>query len=154
MDREQQRKEISLKICERCDHFDGRACTVNVTGECNLAKDSAESILAIGYGYAPVEILIDGQYYTLKQLQRYINFYDEHQIKAGQTTCPLCGSEYAENGLFICDCCGNLLNTDEMCKEHNWDGNEDVCQECCSFGQHERAFEDAVNHKIDIMRGK
>lgn len=50
MDREQQRKEISRKICERCDYFDGHACTVNVTGECNLAKESAESILAMGYG--------------------------------------------------------------------------------------------------------
>ena len=50
MDKEQQRKEISRKICERCDYFDGRACTVNLTGECNLAKDSAYSILHTGYG--------------------------------------------------------------------------------------------------------
>ena len=99
------------------------------------------------------EIVIDGKYYSLTQLQRYIRFYDEHQIKAGQTCCPLCGSEYDENGLFVCDCCGNLLNKDERCKEHDY-GDQDVCKECCSFCQHDRAFEDAVNHKIDIKRGK
>lgn len=50
MDKEKQRKEISRKICERCDNFDRRACRVNRTGECSLAKDSAECILAMGYG--------------------------------------------------------------------------------------------------------
>lgn len=150
MNREQQRKEISRKICERCDNFDGRACTVNITGECNLAKESAESILAMGYGN---QVDIDGKSYTLKQLQRYIKFYDDHQIKAGQTQCPLCECDYDENGLFVCDECENLLPTDEMCREHDHNGAR-VCKECCDKCQDEKAFEDEVNLKIDRKRGK
>lgn len=148
MDREQQRKEISRKICERCDYFDGRACTVNVTGECYLAKESAESILAMGYGN---EVVIDGKFYTVKQLQRYIKFYDEHQIEKGQIQCPLCECDYDENGLFVCDECGNLLPKEEKCTEH-YDG--DICQECCDECSRQKAFEDAVNLEIDRKRGK
>lgn len=78
MDKEQQREEISRKICEHCDNFDGRACTVNYTGECALAKESAESILAIGYDRIeeprpieqatdlPAKLIINGVVYVRK----------------------------------------------------------------------------------------
>lgn len=99
------------------------------------------------------EIAIDGKSYTLKQLQRYIKFYDEHQIKAGQTQCPLCECDYDENELFVCEECGNLLNKDERCKEHDH-GDMTVCQECCDECREQKAFEDEVNLKIDRKRGK
>ena len=102
---------------------------------------------------SPTEVFIDGKSYTLKQLQRYIKFYNNHQIERGQTQCPLCECDYEENNLFVCDECGNLLNVDERCKEHE---HRDliVCKECCIECSRQKAFEESVNHKIDIARGK
>lgn len=99
------------------------------------------------------EVVIDGKFYTLKQLQRYIKFYNDHQIERGQTQCPLCGSYYDENEMFVCDECGELLTTDEQCLEHDH-SNVTVCKECCNECRKQRAFEDVVNSKIDEMRGK
>lgn len=102
---------------------------------------------------SPTEVFIDGKSYTLKQLRRYINFYNDHQIERGQTQCPLCGSYYDDNKLFVCDECGNLLSADEECTEHNhWDMT--VCQECCLECSKQKACDESVNHKIDIARGK
>ncbi len=99
------------------------------------------------------EVLIDGKFYSLKRLKTIIDFYDAHQIKAGQTSCPLCGSEYSENELFVCDECGSLLSTEEKCREHDH-GSLSLCKDCCSNCSANRAYEDAVNREIDITRGK
>lgn len=79
MDKEQYRKKISKYICERCDYFDGRACTVNITGECNLAKESAESIIADGIiimGYGTLVDLIE----RLKYESAMTFKKDEHEL--------------------------------------------------------------------------
>lgn len=102
---------------------------------------------------SPTEVFIDGKSYTLKQLRRYIKFYNEHQIERGQVCCPLCGSYYDDNDMFVCDECGTLLPTDEQCKEHEH-GDMTVCKECCVECSRQSAYEDAVNQKIDIARGK
>ncbi len=102
---------------------------------------------------SPTEIFIDGKFYTLKQLQRYIRFYNDHQVERGQTSCPLCGCEYAENNLFVCDECGNLFSIDEQCVEHEH-SDMSICQECCDKCKEQKAFDEAVSSKIDQMRGK
>ncbi len=99
------------------------------------------------------EVFIDGKFYTLRQLQRYIKFYNEHQIERGQTCCPLCGAYYDENELFVCDECEELLPTDEQCREHEHIDMK-VCQECCDRCQKQKAYEDDINQKIDEKRGK
>lgn len=117
-------------------------------GELHRLKEKIETVLK---DKALDEIIIDDKSYTLKQLQRHIKFYDDHQIKAGQTQCPLCECDYDENGLFVCDECGNLLSKEEKCTVHS-DG--DICQECCDKCREQKAFEDAVNLEIDRKRGK
>lgn len=102
---------------------------------------------------SPAEVYIDGKFYTLKQLQRYIQFYNKHQITAGQTRCPLCGSYYDENELFVCAECGELQNADEKCTAHDH-GGATVCRACCAQCAEQEAFADAVNRKIDFSRGK
>lgn len=102
---------------------------------------------------SPTEVFINGKSYTLKQLERYIKFYNEHQIERGQMYCPLCECDYAENNLFVCDECGNLLSTDEQCKEHKH-GDMTICKECCNECSRQKAYEDEVNLEIDRKRGK
>lgn len=100
------------------------------------------------------EVFIDGKSYTLKQLRRYIEFYNDHQITIGQEACPLCGSYYDENGLFICEECGALLSIEEdKCIKHEHD-NIVVCKNCCDVCQREKARIDDENLRIDQMRGK
>lgn len=102
---------------------------------------------------SPTEVYIDGKSYTLKQLRRYVKFYNEHQIERGQVCCPLCGSYYDDNDMFVCDECGELFNRDELCKEHDH-GDMRVCKECCDRCNEDKAYWDAVNLEIDRKRGK
>lgn len=102
---------------------------------------------------SPTEIYIDGKSYTLPRLRKIIKFYNVHQVKMGQKVCPLCGSEYSENELFVCDECGQLLNEKERCDEH-YDYDRNVCKECCTTCRNQKAFEESVNAKIDSLRGK
>lgn len=102
---------------------------------------------------SPTEVFIDGKSYTLKQLRRYIKFYNDHQIERGQTHCPLCECDYEENNLFVCDECGNLLNKSEQCKEHEH-SEMTVCKDCCVECSRQNAYADAENLEIDRKRGK
>lgn len=102
---------------------------------------------------SPTEVFIDGKSYTLERLRSYIKFYNGHQIERGQTQCPLCGSYYDDNKLFVCDECGNLLPANEQCAEHVH-VDMAICKDCCLECSKQKAYEDAVNQTIDIKRGK
>lgn len=97
------------------------------------------------------EINIDGKMVSKKQLVTAWKFYQKMQLHGGETICPLCGCDFADNDLFVCEECEQLLSIDEMCKEHNLGG---ICQECCDECREQKAFEDAVNLEIDRKRGK
>lgn len=97
------------------------------------------------------QINIDGKLVSKSQLVRAWRFYQEMQINRGDTCCPLCGCEFGENDLFVCNECGELLSIDEKCTEHY---DVDICKECCDICSKEKAYEEAVNAKIDETRGK
>lgn len=97
------------------------------------------------------EINIDGVMVSKKQLETAWKFYQRMQLTAGKSSCPLCGCDLEENGLFVCEECGELVEVDEKCTEHY---DRDICKECCEECRAEKAYEEAVNAKIDKMRGK
>lgn len=98
-------------------------------------------------------LYIDGKSYTLNQLRRYIKFYESHQIEIGQEQCPLCGSYYGDNHLFVCEECGELLSTEEQSSSYD-EEERNVCKECCTISRLDKNYEDAVNSTLDSMRGK
>lgn len=97
------------------------------------------------------EINIDGRMVSKKQLITAWRYYQKMQIHAGDTSCPLCECDFSDNDLFVCSECGALLPIDEKCTEHY---DIDICKECCDICSKEKAYEEAVNAKIDEMRGK
>lgn len=97
------------------------------------------------------QINIDGKMVSQSQLMRAWRFYQEMQINSGDSCCPLCGCDFDYNDLFVCNECGNLLSIDEKCTEHY---DVDICKDCCEKCSKEKAYEEAINAKIDEMRGK
>ena len=96
------------------------------------------------------EIVIDGRLVSKKQLVNAWRFYTRYSLVGGESSCPLCGCDLAENELFCCKVCAEILPLDEKCEEHN----TDVCKECCQHCEEESAYWDSVNSEIDKRRGK
>ena len=95
------------------------------------------------------KIEIDGKLVTLAELKKAYRFWREYHFDAGDTVCPICGTELYESGLFVCKNCGELLAFDDESPYASG-----VCRDCDELYQDQKAYEDAINAKIDEMIGK
>lgn len=98
-----------------------------------------------------VSLYIDDEVVDQAKLITAYRFWKKYHIKGGELDCPLCGSDLSDNELFVCECCHEILPTEDRCWEH-YDNH--VCNSCCELCQDQKNYEDAVNSKIDSMRGK
>lgn len=98
--------------------------------------------------------IIDGELVDRKTAENAYRFWKRYHLNGGESNCPLCGCDLEENEKFVCERCEEVCYLDEECNEHSSDCGEQVCRDCCEHCQEQRAFENAVNAKIDEMRGK
>ena len=92
---------------------------------------------------------VDGKLVTLAELKTAYRFWREYHWDKHTTDCPMCGTDLNSAGLFVCEVCGELLPIEEESPYATG-----VCRECDELYQDEKAYEEAVNAKIDEMRGK
>lgn len=97
--------------------------------------------------------IIDGDLVDRKTVEKAYRFWKSYHLRGNETQCPLCGCDLEENGLFVCERCEQILEVEKECYEHDSDYGT-VCKECCDHCQEQKAYEDAVNAKIDEMRRK
>ena len=95
------------------------------------------------------KFLIDGKEYSSEQICQAVRFWREYHLNAGDTECPICGTMLWERGLFVCEQCGRLLSVDEESPYENY-----VCKDCDPIYKDQKAYEEAVNAKIDAACGK
>lgn len=86
-------------------------------------------------------LTIDGREYTEERLTAIIKRNNRMTIDTGDIECPLCGCNFKENFLFVCDKCGQLYDIDEMCTDHH-DSDEKVCIDCCDKCDHSDEIDD------------
>lgn len=100
-----------------------------------------------------VKFEYNGKSYIFKpsKLVEIIEFYNKNMIKIGMTECPLCGCDFFDNNLFVCEECGELKERDELCPDHNY---LDICKDCCEICKEENAYNDYIDSLIDFDRGK
>lgn len=95
------------------------------------------------------KVEIDGELVSLEQLKTAYRFWKEYHLNAGDTECPICGSDLWAQGLFVCEECGTLKWRDD---ESPYEDR--VCRDCDDEYQEEKAYEETVNSEIDRRRGK
>lgn len=93
---------------------------------------------------------MDNDLVDRKTLEKAYIFWKKYHLKGGESRCPLCGCDLAENRRFVCNRCEDVCYLEEKCNEHDSDYGT-VCRDCC---EHCREQKNAVNAKIDEMRGK
>lgn len=98
-----------------------------------------------------VSIYIDGEIVDQPKLIKAYRFWKKYHLKGGESNCPLCDCELYHNGLFVCENCCEVVPCENRCFAHN---DKLICKDCCEHCQDEKSYEDAVNSKIDSMRGK
>ena len=96
------------------------------------------------------EVVIDGNIVSKKALIYAYRFYRKYHLIGGESTCPLCGCDLHDNGLFCCNDCAEILPIEDKCEIHN----TDVCKDCCPQCKEERMYWDSINSEIDKRRGK
>lgn len=94
------------------------------------------------------QIPIDGKLVGKKDLITAWRFYVNHQIRRGDTSCPLCGSKFVDNDLFVCDECGRLCHEHHRCYDH-YGETVHICKDCCGTCSEKMKEQDAYNAMIE-----
>lgn len=100
------------------------------------------------------EIVLDGEIVTRGKLLKAYRFWKKYHLMGGETRCPLCDSDLEENGVFVCEKCCEILPLEEKCKNSEHNHNGDCCEDCCVESSDDKSYEEALNTRIDKMRGK
>lgn len=95
----------------------------------------------------------NGKNYSFKpsKLIEMVEFYNKMQLDSETYCCPLCQCDFADNNLFVCEECQELLSTDERCEDHH-DSTDNICKSCCEECQEERAENDSIDAEFDLYR--
>jgi hypothetical protein len=93
----------------------------------------------------------NGKNYSFKpsQIVKFAEFYEKMQVDGETYSCPLCGCDFIDNNLFVCETCNQILDNEEKCTEHT---DEHICKECCEYCQKEVAYDDYIDSLIDADR--
>lgn len=95
----------------------------------------------------------NGKNYSFKpsKLAEMVEFYNKMQLDSETYCCPLCQCDFADNNLFVCEECQELLSTEERCEEHN-DSTDNICKSCCKECQQEQWDNDSIDADFDLYR--
>lgn len=99
------------------------------------------------------EIIIDGKMVDRNTVVKAYRFWEKYSLQGNETRCPLCGCNLWENGKAVCATCDTVYDLEDFCYE-SVERDDFICKNCCKHCQEEKAYDDAVNAKIDEMRGK
>lgn len=93
----------------------------------------------------------DPTYRALNERDKYDIYLRNKRmhIGVGSRECPLCGIDFNECDLFVCDVCGNLESI-----ENESPYNPGICQDCDEQCRSERALEEHINEKMEELEGK
>ena len=93
----------------------------------------------------------DEEYLNLTETERYEMFLRAKRltIHMSDHECPLCGSNFIDNGLFVCQHCGSLKPIEEQSPY-----DSELCYHCDPACMNEIIYESEVNFKIDKNNDK
>lgn len=86
-----------------------------------------------------IKFVYKGKEYNSFKLKHIIDRYDD--IK----------NQLNNLGMSICPLCGQIVENDDICKEHS---ALEPCKECCPLCHEEECYSDYLNSKNDEIRGK
>lgn len=141
---------IPVKLADKLDAHTmllSRALDIACASEDKDVEEECEC----NFAFKRTPWLFDSEYMKLTERDKY-EIYTQYKllkITKGDTECPLCGCSFSDNGLFVCDDCGRLLDIEQ---ESRW--VDHLCVDCFNASSDDKAYEDAVNQKIDISLGK
>ena len=95
----------------------------------------------------------NGKNYSFRpsKLAEMVEFYNNMQLDSETYCCPLCGCDFADNNLFVCEDCNKLLETEERCEYHH-DSTDNICKSCCEECQQEQWENDSIDSEFDTYR--
>lgn len=84
-----------------------------------------------------------------EEINRLKKELEKYQLKGGETECPLCGCDFHDNEIFVCEVCKEIYHIDDKCNDHN---EKDVCKNCCEECTKYDDFYNDIDSKIDRIK--